>query len=114
MDIVDNLGVNSPEIFAAQWALEYDWGESVTGKYNYWRVKAGNGDPNNNSTGTIAWTTENINGKEISVQQEFKDYNSLRDAIQHRLNFTNNTKGRYDAYNNAKTAAEATDTLQNG
>ncbi len=24
MDIVDNLGVNSPEIFAAQWALEYD------------------------------------------------------------------------------------------
>ena len=111
-----SVGIKHPEIIAAQWALESGWGKSVTGKYNYWGVKAGNGDPNNSSPGSVHWTTENIGGRDVRVRQKFKDYESLQDAMQDRKEFTSIRGGRYDkaGYSEARTPAQAADALQRG
>ncbi|WP_439234955.1 glycoside hydrolase family 73 protein [Lonepinella koalarum] len=104
-----NAGVAHPEVIAAQWALESGWGSKVSGKNNYWGIKAGNGDPNNDEQGTVVWTHENINGDNVNVQQKFRDYDSLEDAIKDRASFTAKPGGRYDkaGYFTASSPAEA-------
>lgn len=112
----ESVGIAHPDVIAAQWALETGWGKSESGRYNYWGIKSGNGDPNNASSGTVRWTKEVINGKTERVQQKFKDYGSLQEAMQDRKNFTNKTGGRYDkaGYFNAKSPAEAAKALEKG
>ncbi|MFZ7198474.1 glycoside hydrolase family 73 protein [Avibacterium avium] len=108
-------GIPHPEVVAAQWAAESGWGEKVTGKHNYWGVKAGNGDPNNNEKGTVSWTHENINGQNVKVKQKFRDYNSLAEALADRAAFTKRG-GRYEkaGYFDATSPAEAAIALQKG
>lgn len=115
-DAAEAAGIMHPDVIAAQWALETGWGKSESGKYNYWGVKAGNGEPTNSSPGTVRWTTEVVNGKTVRVQQKFKDYNSLNEAMQDRKAFTNKTGGRYDkaGYFEAKTPSEAAKALEKG
>lgn len=48
-DAAEAAGIMHPDVIAAQWALETGWGKSESGKYNYWGVKAGNGEPTNSS-----------------------------------------------------------------
>lgn len=114
LETAKKMGVQHPELFASQWALESDWGRSASGKYNYWGVKAGNGDPNNDSPGTVRWTKENLNGKTVRLLQKFRDYNSLEEAIRDRYAFTAKRGGRYDkaGYFTASSPAEAAMALQ--
>lgn len=114
MQAAQNAGIPHPEIVAAQWALESDWGRAVTGTHNYWGVKAGNGDPNNKYQGTVAWTKENINGKSVSMQQKFRDYGSLDEALRDRAKFTSRKGGIYDkaGYFSATSPAEAARALE--
>lgn len=108
-------GIPHPEVVAAQWAAESGWGKKVTGKHNYWGVKAGNGDPNNNEKGTVSWTHENINGQNVKVKQKFRDYNSLAEALADRAAFTKRG-GRYEkaGYFDATSPADAARALQKG
>lgn len=115
-DAAKSAGIKQPEIIAAQWALESAWGENQTGRYNYWGVKAGNGDPDNQEEGSIHWTTEVINKKKVRMQQKFKDYDSLIDAMKDRQEFTARKGGRYDkaGYADAVTPSQAAEALQRG
>ena len=108
------MGIPHPEVIAAQWAVESDWGGLPTGKHNYFGIKAGNGDPNNDSPGTVAWTHEVINGKKQRVQQKFADYESMDDAIRARGQFTATPGGRYEqaGYHTAQSPAQAIQALQ--
>lgn len=112
----ESVGIPHPDVVAAQWALESGWGKSESGRYNYWGVKAGNGDPNNSSPGTVRWTKEVVNGKEVRIQQKFKDYASPKEAMQDRKEFTSKQNGRYGkaGYFNAKSPAEAAKALEKG
>lgn len=109
-------GIAHPEIIAAQWALESGWGKRESGKHNYWGVKAGNGDPDNQEKGTVRWTKENVNGRQVRMRQKFRDYDSLDEALQDRQKFVSRKNGRYDraGYFQAETPAEAADALQRG
>lgn len=115
-DAAKLAGIKQPEIIAAQWALESAWGARQTGRYNYWGVKAGNGDPNNKEEGSIHWTREVVNGKSVRMQQKFKDYDSLVDAMKDRQEFTSRKNGRYDkaGYADAVTPSQAAEALQRG
>ncbi|MCW9710013.1 glucosaminidase domain-containing protein [Avibacterium sp. 21-586] len=115
LQTAQQAGIPHPEVVAAQWAAESGWGKKVTGKHNYWGVKAGNGDPNNNEKGTVSWTHENINGQNVKVKQKFRDYNSLAEALADRAAFTKRG-GRYEkaGYFDATSPAEAAIALQKG
>lgn len=60
----------------AQWAIESEWGRKVTGKNNYFGIKARAGEPH-----TMCPTHEVINGKRIPVPAPFRDFDSLEAAF---------------------------------
>lgn len=109
-----NAGIPHPEVIAAQWAVESGWGAKQSGKNNYWGIKAGDGNPNNNSAGTVVMTHEVIGGKKIQMPQKFRDYETLEEALKDRANFTSKSGGRYDkaGYFTATSPAEAAQALQ--
>lgn len=107
-------GIPHPEVIAAQWAVESDWGDKVTGQHNYFGIKAGDGRPDNNEPGTVAWTHEVVDGKRQRVQQKFRDFDTMADAIRARGEFTNTPGGRYEqaGYHTARNPHEALLALQ--
>lgn len=65
----------------AQWALESGWGKAVSGKYNYGGITAqvkGAVFPYTPGTplepATLCWTHEEYQGKRVSCQRWFKDF----------------------------------------
>lgn len=98
-------------ISIAQWAVESNWGKSLSGKNNPFGIKALPG-----LTSTPRWTWEHINGQNIRMVQNFADFKSLTDAFdQHgKLLGTSRyyTKARAtktaDAFANALTGIYAT------
>ena len=73
-------GDKFPELVAAQWAIESAWGTKPSGKNNFFGQKAGK-----NEAGTIRTTQENENGKMVTIQDKFKDFNSLDESIDYRI-----------------------------
>lgn len=65
-------GAKWPELVAAQFVLESGWGKHVSGKNNYFGIKG---------KGTKKQTTEFVNGKQVTIVDEFKDYASARDCV---------------------------------
>lgn len=59
-----------------QWALESDYGKYVSGKNNFFGIKA-NRPQILNGQSTLRWTHETINGVYEMVRQYFADYPSL-------------------------------------
>jgi hypothetical protein len=94
-----------PRVAAAQWALESSWGKSVSGKNNYFGIKAQPGE-----AGTTKDTTEFYNGVPTSEIARFADYNSPFECLQARLTFLR--KSHYSAYWKSKTDEEACFSLQ--
>lgn len=97
-----------PTVVAAQWALESGWGKSQSGKYNFFGIKARNDEP-----GTVRRTREVFNGKEVYINDKFRDYNSLEEGIAGRVGFIAKNK-RYTkgGYFTAQTPYEASAALQ--
>jgi flagellum-specific peptidoglycan hydrolase FlgJ len=60
----------------AQWCIESAWGAHCTGQFNFFGIKAATDQP-----GTLCWTHEVIDGKSVSCQQRFADYESVPDAF---------------------------------
>jgi hypothetical protein len=67
-------GAKYPELVAAQWALESGYGSTVSGKNNYFGIKG---------PGTKHKTKEYLNGKWVSMVEEFKDFETPEQCIQY-------------------------------
>lgn len=90
-------GAKFPEVVAAQWALESGWGKNTSGKNNYFGIKG---------TGAKVKTQEYINGKAITLYDEFRDFTSLSECVQHLVSRWYKDFGAYRGVNRAKTAEE--------
>lgn len=60
----------------AQYGLESAWGKTVTGKYNFFGIKAVPGD-----TFTTCPTHEVVHGKRVLVLANFKNFRDYNDAF---------------------------------
>lgn len=69
----------------AQDGLESAWGQKPSGSFNYGGIKG---------KGTVKNTREVINGKDIRLNQEFRDFSSLEDYANFKINLLNNNRYR--------------------
>lgn len=76
LDAAKSVGDPHPEITAAQWALESNWGKSMSGKNNPFGQKARKGEP-----ATMRKTWEVYGGRKQVIMAPFKDYQSIQHAI---------------------------------
>lgn len=90
--VAAKAGAKYPELLAAQWALESGWGMKVSGKNNYWGIKG---------KGTLKDTWEFIDGKEVKVKAEFKDFASLEEAVAYLVDRWYKDYQDYKGVNNA-------------
>lgn len=65
-------GAKYPALVAAQWALESGWGKNVSGRFNFFGIKG---------QGTKHETQEWVNGKFVTITDEFKDYSSPEQCV---------------------------------
>lgn len=99
-----HAGAKFPELVAAQAALESGWGEHLSGKNNYFGIKG--------SPGTVVKTREVIGGKEIFIHDEFKDFASPQECVDHLVTQWYKDYKGYKGVNRASTAQEAAQLLQ--
>lgn len=92
-----------PSVIIAQSALESNWGNSgLTKDYNnYFGIKANNKDKEANLL-----TSEFVNGKEIRVNQPFKEYDSMKESFKHYGELIGKAP-RYERVRNSKDYIEA-------
>ena len=69
-------GARFPEVVAAQCVLESGWFKHETGAYNIVGAKAEGNEPYSTCT-----TWEHYDGKDVTIQAKFKDYDSYQDCI---------------------------------
>lgn len=91
-----NVGDKFPELTVAQAALETGWFKKESGKNNFFGQKA-----SKSQEGSSVATHEVINGERIAVQDRFRDYDSIENALLDR-------KDKWmSKYANASTPQEA-------
>jgi hypothetical protein len=101
------IGDPHPRVAAAQWALESGWGKHVSGKNNYWGLKA---HPSDKNTKTLH-ATQTFDGKEFKATKAyFLDFDSVADGLQARLERLK--ASRYAHYWTVATPQEAAQVLQ--
>jgi hypothetical protein len=88
-------GAKFPELVAAQWALESNWGRSTSGRNNFFGQKG---------AGTTRNTWEVVNGRRVNTAASFMDFASPSDSVGFLVQ--NWYQGRGGA-NNAKSVEEA-------
>jgi flagellum-specific peptidoglycan hydrolase FlgJ len=93
-------GAKFPELVAAQWALESDWGRSVSGRNNFFGQKG---------PGTSKATWEVVNGRRVNTTASFRDFATPGDSVNFLIGKW--YKGRGGA-NSARTVAEAAQILK--
>lgn len=67
-------GAKFPELVAAQWALESGWGKTPSGKHNHFGLKG---------PGTAKTTTEYVDGKPITISDQFLDFANLKACVEY-------------------------------
>jgi hypothetical protein len=70
-------GAKFPELVAAQWALESAWGQSVSGRNNFFGQKG---------SGTRKGTWEVVNGRRVNTTASFMDFPSPQDSVNYLVN----------------------------
>lgn len=87
--LLKEKGINTEyaKALVAQDALESAYGTKLAGKFNYGGIKG---------KGTISKTREVINGKEIFINDSFKDFNSIEDYANYKIKLLSNK--RYNAF----------------
>lgn len=73
-DLARTAGAAYPELVAAQWALESDFGKAQSGKNNFFGLKG---------KGSAKKTTEFVDGRQVSVTAEFIDFASPAECVQY-------------------------------
>lgn len=74
-------------MLVAQDALESGWGQHQSGKNNFGGIKG---------KGTVKLTKEQVNGRLVSTNQEFRDFSSLKEYTDYKVSLLNNN--RYHAF----------------
>lgn len=82
-----NLNPAFAEYLVAQDALESGWGKHISGKNNLGGIKG---------KGTTLKTREVINGKDVYINDSFRDFDSLEDFARYKVNLLNSK--RYQAF----------------
>lgn len=67
-------GATFPQVAAAQWALESAWGKHTSGKNNFFGIKG---------KGTVKTTWEDYGNGPVTIQDEFKDFESPASCIEY-------------------------------
>jgi hypothetical protein len=93
-------GAKFPELVAAQWALESDWGRSVSGRNNFFGQKG---------PGTNKATWEMVNGRRVNTTASFRDFATPGDSINFLVSKWYKPQG---GANSARTVAEAAQILK--
>ena len=83
------------DYLVAQAALESNWGKSQSGKNNLSGIKL-IASQKGKGLGTVRRTREVINGKDVYINDEFRDFDSLEDFANYHINLLNNK--RYNAF----------------
>ena len=97
-------GAKFPELVAAQAALESGWGESLSGKNNYFGIKG--------SPGTVVKTQEWTGTRFITIEAEFKDFDSPLECVKHLVDRWYKDWRGYEGVNRAATREEAAELLK--
>jgi uncharacterized FlgJ-related protein len=98
VELATKAGSKYPELVAAQWALESNWGKQPSGRHNYFGLKG---------TGTNKPTTEYVNGKPVTITDSFLDFGSLNESITYLVERWYKDYKSFRGVNNAKTVNEA-------
>lgn len=83
------------DYLVAQSALESNWGKSQSGKNNLSGIKL-IASQKGKGLGTVRRTREVINGKDVYINDEFRDFDSLEDFANYHINLLNNK--RYNVF----------------
>lgn len=99
-----------PSVLIAQAALESNWGQSLLAKKynNYFGIKAGSGWKGrsvNMKTGEV------LNGKNVTINSNFRVYNSLEDSILDRNRLLSTP--RYASVKQASTPMDQAQAIKN-
>ena len=109
--LAKDAGHKFPEVTAAQVMLETGGGATPSATNNYLGLKATQ-DEANRGESTLQNTTENENGEVVSIQDNFKNFNSLQDMMnQYKTQWNDDFMGRKGTVN-VDTAEEAAKLLQ--
>jgi hypothetical protein len=92
MDAAKRAGARYPELVAAQWALESGHGKHTSGKYNYFGLKG---------PGTKARTQEVINGKTVTITDEFLDFRDIDHCVTYLVDLWHRNWRDHIGVNNA-------------
>lgn len=103
VQIAREAGAKYPELVAAQWALESNWGQHTSGIHNYFGLKG---------AGKSVETTEYINGKPVVIRDAFINFSSLQECVEYLVDRWYKDYKQYKGVNNAKTSSEAAQQLQ--
>lgn len=95
-------GAKYPQLVSAQWALESGWGSALSGKNNFFGIKATSGESSTNHR-----TREVINGKSVYVNANFKNFDTPQDAVDHLVTQWYKNYKSYRGVNNAGSPNEA-------
>ena len=104
--LAKEVGIKFPEVLAAQFGAESDHGLLVTGKNNYFGIKATQAEIDAGQS-TLAPTFEEIDGKKVRVMAHFKNFDSIRESIEHYKKFWNDDFQDRKGLINVNTAEEA-------
>ena len=97
-------GAKFPELVAAQAALESGWGSHLSGKNNYFGIKG--------SPGTVVKTQEWTGTRFITIEAEFKDFDSPLECVKHLVDRWYKDWRGYEGVNRAATREEAAELLK--
>jgi flagellum-specific peptidoglycan hydrolase FlgJ len=103
MESAKRNGAMFPELVASQAALESAWGKRQSGRNNFFGQKA-----TSRQSGRSVMTREEIGGRSMRMEQRFRDYESIDEAVRDHI-----TKWQ-PKYAVAKDARSAAQLLQTG
>jgi hypothetical protein len=98
VELARKAGAKFPELVAAQWALESNWGKDTSGIHNYFGLKG---------VGSQLTTTEYINGKAVTTKGGFKNFSSLEESINYLVKHWYKDYKSWKGANNANTVIDA-------
>lgn len=96
-------GAKFPELVAAQWALESNYGKLVSGRNNFFGLKG---------EGSATKTQEFINGQWVTITDSFIDFPDLLSCVIYLVDHWYKDYKQYQGCNNASTRDDAARWLQ--
>lgn len=98
-------GAKWPELVTAQWKLESAGGLALSGRHNYFGIKAV-------GEGASHETTEYVNGKKITIVDNFMNFDTMKDCVTYLVEKWYKDYKLYRGINNAKILEDAARMLQ--